>query len=209
MLGAATALAVDEAPDARPPVSDVQDAKSVGYVARNRWENALDVKLTDFYEAKASDVGSPTLMLTAFWNYQFSTHTFLGVAGGGLPQTSKQESDGVKTSYSTYFGGLYVGQGLYESRPFRVAVGVTAARGFLYARVKLPNDDAKAQVRKYNLIEPGLFATFFAYQGVEIGVAASLRQATVLKESGESAAKVENGDLSSMAYGLTFRTQRY
>lgn len=176
---------------------------------RDRWENALDVKLTDLYDRTASNVTSPTIMLNAEWNYKFVTDTFLGAVIGGLPQPIKRTTeDEVKISYSTYYLGARLAQGIFDIRPFRLVLGVNAARGFLYTRVQTVEGDSKAEVLKYNLVEPGMFFTFWIYQGVEFGIAGSYRMVSVLDEK-EHEDVVTNDDLTSLAYGLTFRTQRF
>lgn len=209
-LGAsASALAQVAAPVTEPAAAESSQEiikPRTGYEARNHWENAFDVKFTDFYERKAADVGSPTLMLTAQWNYKLSTDTFLGFSANGMPQPQKRTVDGVKYSYSTYSGGLYLGQRVFDTKPYRLVVGVTGGRGIIYTRAKIPDQATKAEAKKYNVIEPGAYLTFIAYHGVEIGAAVSLRQAKLLDGETE---QLKNDDLSAMAYGLTFRSQRY
>jgi hypothetical protein len=175
---------------------------------RNRWDNGLDVKLTDAWERRASDVEAPTVVLSAQWNYKFITDTYVGLVVSGFPQSMRIETEveDVDASVTGYWGGLNLGQGLYESWPFRVVLTVAAGQGFAYVRVKLPDEDAKADAAKFDFYEPGLFATFFAWRGLEFGVAASYRK-VAMKDEAEGAP--EDDDLTSVAYGLTFRTQRF
>ena len=184
------------------PVRMHQDRQVMG---TDRWENALDTKLTNLFEREASDVASPTVMLTALWNRKFRYNTYLGMTVSGLPQSHAERKDGVKTSYTMYYGGLNLAQGIYESRPLRAVVQVSGGKGQTFVRTSSAGVDSKAKAHKFNYFEPALVVMVYEWRHLEMGLIGSQR--IVRLENDDEG--VENSDLSSASYGLTFRTQRW
>jgi hypothetical protein len=195
--------ATEEPGEVPAPVRMHQDRQTMG---TDRWENALDAKFTSLFERKASNVSSPTVMLTAIWNRKFRYNTYVGLTASGLPQSHAEKKDGVKTSYTMYYGGLNLAQGLYEWKPFRAIVEVQGGVGQSYVRVKADGVDSKAHVTKFNYVEPGLVVMVYEWKHLEMGLVATNRMVRVEKKEDEF---VENDDLSGVSYGLTFRTQRW
>jgi hypothetical protein len=175
---------------------------------RNRWDNGLDVKLTDAWDRRATDVEAPTIVLSAEWNYKFVTNTYLGIIASGFPQSMRIETDveDVDASVTGYWGGINLGQGLFETWPYRLVFTLSAGQGLAYIRIKAGDEPATADAVKFDFYEPGFFGMLFAYQGLEMGVTASYRKVS-MKEEGDFVP--EDDDLTSVAYGLTFRTQRF
>lgn len=184
------------------PVRMHQDRQVMG---TDRYENALDTKLTNLFEREASDVASPTVMLTALWNRKFRYNTYLGLAVSGLPQSHAERKDGVKTSYTMYYGGLNLAQGIYENRPFRAIVQVHGGKGQTFVRTSAAGVDSKAKAHKFNYFEPALVVMVYEWRHLEMGLIGSQRIVRLEKDD----EGVENSDLSSASYGLTFRTQRW
>ncbi len=223
VLGSAKAAAQDGEPMGPPrPMAPAAEQTSLADGAnivpeRNvhphhvRYENGFDIKLTDLFDRKAQDFDPPTVLLSAQWNYRFSTVTYLGLTLSGSPQPSKYTDTNRDTSVETeskfaaYFAGLNLAQGLYEDGPFRVVVGVSAGRGILFARKKENGVKGEARNVRFNFIEPALFVTFYRYHGVEMGAIGSIRQATILDESDIA----KNEDISAPSLGFTFRTQMH
>ncbi len=192
----------DEPGEAAAPVRMHQDRQVMG---TDRYENALDTKLTSLFEREASEVASPTVMLTAIWNRKFRYNTYLGATVSGLPQSHAERKDGVKTSYTMYYGGLNLAQGIYENRPFRAIVQVSAGKGQSFVRTSSSGVDSKAKSFKFNYVEPALVVMVYEWRHLEMGLIGGTRIVR-LEDEDEG---VENSDLSSASYGLTFRTQRW
>ncbi len=205
---AVTATSADTPVSSEPgenpaPVRMHQDRQTMG---SDRWENALDAKLTNLLERKASDIESPTVMLTALWNRKFKYNTYLGITASGLPQSHAQREEGVKTSITMYYGGLNLAQGVYENKPFRAIAQVSGGQGMSYVRVTgLEGVEPKAKTFKFTYLEPALVVMFYEWKHLEIGLVGSSRM--VKLENGDEG--LENSDLSSASYGLTFRTERW
>jgi len=207
---AATAPSAVERPaqDVTPPVAEppLEFRPSTRHLSPGyeRWDNALDVEFTDLFHAKAANVTAPTLMLTAEWNYLFRTATYIGLTLSGLPQTLKEDRDGITNTYSTYYGGLRVGQWLLDRDPFRLSVSFSANTGILYVRTS-PDDAASPAIIgavKYNAYEPNFFFTFYYWHGLDFGIVGSYRVVTLTSSTSQAKAS----DLSSPAFGLTFRS---
>lgn len=176
-----------------------------GYaVSRAYWENGLDAKLTSIVTEEAPDVTAPKLMLSAQWNYKFATNTFIGGALSSLPQPHTERTDDAVTSYAMYYGGLNVAQGLLDLRPFRLVVTASAGKGLLYARTSVAGGDEVLTSADFSYVEPGIFATFYQWDDLEFGAVFTSRIIKLDKSSDQ----IDDGDLSSISYGLTFRTQR-
>ncbi len=224
--GCQVGLAQDEAPAADAPVVSATSSDApaqsddVGEVpapvrmhedhqvmGTDRWENALDAKLTNLFDRKASDVGSPTVMLTALWNRKFRYNTYLGLTVSGLPQSHAKREDGIKTSYTMYYGGLNLAQGIYEAKPFRAIFQVSGGEGMTYVRVTGDDIDAKAHAIKFRYVEPALVVMVYEWDHLEMGLIGTNRIARLDSKSEDLG--VENKDLSSVSYGLTFRTERW
>lgn len=195
--------------DTEAPQGRLAEHQAMGV---DRWENGLDSKLTSLFKRKATDVASPTIMLTALWNRKFSTDTFVGATISGLPQPHAEHKENYKDtgvkfkeSYSLYYGGLNLAQGIFDSRPFRMVVQVGLGQGLIYVRDSPENLPSKVVTSKFRFVEPGLFFTFYDYQGLEIGAIATDRIARLEKKS----ETMKDSDLSAVSYGLTFRTQRW
>lgn len=184
------------------PVRMHEDRQVMG---SDRWENALDAKLTSIFDREAKDVGSPTVLLTALWNRKFRYNTYVGLALSGLPQSHAKRENGVKTSYTMYYGGVNLAQGIYENKPFRAIVQVSANKGMTYVRTSGDGVDAKAKSYKFTVIEPGLAVMAYEWKHLEMGLIATNRMVKLEKDD----EGLENDKLSSVSYGLTFRTERW
>lgn len=191
------------------PGADQQDqagprasAAKRGQYSVDRWDYGLDVKLTDLFQRKATDVNAPTVILSAQWNYRVWPMTFIGLQASGTPQSHADKIDGVKRSFTAYYGGLNISQNIVETPSFRLAAALALGRGIVFVRISPDVSDAVVGSARYNVVEPSVFATFLRYNGLDIGAVGSYRLASLI----ETSELVEAKDLTSMAFGVTFRT---
>jgi hypothetical protein len=193
------AIPVPEAPPTRPLTGTRR------LTVYDRYETVLDAKVTGLYGHLASDYKPPVLMLTAFWNYKYPFGTMLGVTISAIPQPVKRTDDGTKKTFSTYYGGLHLGQELYSGEWARINLGVTGGRGTAFIKAEPLVGDKTSTKADYNVTEPYLAVTFIKYAKLDIGLIVSQRTATMLKPENKPLAE----EISSPAYGFTFRSQRF
>ena len=194
------------AEDSEPQVPTVRAPR---YGGPNRWENGLDVKITDFYgKSPTLGEGSP-IILTAQWNRKFETGTFLGLAASSMAQPRKDPIPDLKGDLMTYYGGLNLGQNIFDFAPFRLTINVSAGIGSMFIRVQPDDGSSRMNRADYRFVEPGAFLTFFEYAGLEWGLVGTFRSMRLLNDyTMDGRVLGKNSDFSSRAYGLTFRTQR-
>ena len=170
----------------------------------DRTENGFDLKLTRLFQKNGMNVSSPSIMLGAQWNYRFRSNTFVGLALSGMPQQSKfTATDGTTISYTTYYGGINLAQTIIAYGHLRLVASVAGGMGVVFVR-STPDAATASTVDRpnYRYVEPGGFLTLFEAEGVEFGLTGSYRHASLLTKT----PAVADSDLSSAAYGLTFRT---
>jgi hypothetical protein len=194
---------------ANPELKEAPVTKSVNkYGGRDKWENALDLKLTGIYGRNPTNITSPNLVVGAKWNYQTTTHTFFGLALSAIPQPMRFSIGEQKAKMITYYGGLNLAQGLFEIRPFRLVLEV--AFGFGSAFIELPNSEFPSRKYRadYRFVEPGAFLTLFDYSGLEFGLTASSRIVRLFRPytAGDLILGTDR-DLSGTAFGITVRSQ--
>ena len=173
----------------------------------DKWENALSAKATSMFNRKATDFSSPTVLLTAEWNYHFRTDTYFGLALSGAPQkASISSSDRSIKNYTTYYGGLDLAQSIYSSAHYRAVLQVAAGYGVVYLRTT-PEYSKKSSIDKpqYNFIEPGAFFTFIDFKDLDVGVVFTYRYARLIVKS----PVVSSSDVTSATFGLTFRNRHH
>jgi hypothetical protein len=167
----------------------------------DRWETGFDAKLTTLFTRDATDIASPTVMLGAQWNYRFPTDTFIGLSAAGMPTNNEDTgSNNTQRSFSIYYAGLNLAQGLVSFDSWRASVTVSAGRGIVYVRSLPPNAAPTIGNTPFNYVEPGFYITFLQYSSLDIGAVVSYRMAMLANKDFAT-----NSDLSSMAVGLTFR----
>lgn len=201
---------------APPPVANKEPAVE-GEVQQKRyaaevlgfdsWENALDLKATSMFDRKATNFNSPTVLLTAEWNYRFRSDTYLGLALSGAPQKANiATKDGSTSVYTTYYGGIGVGQSIYSRAEYRAVLQVAAGFGVVYRRTT-PAGSTTSSIDKpqYSFVEPGLIVTLFDYKNLDIGVIFTYRYGQLIVKS----PVVTNADVTSATFGLTFRNRHH
>jgi len=174
-----------------------------GYaVSRSNFENGLDAKVTSVAPDQDPSITSPTLMLSAQWNYKLVSNTFIGGTLSSLAQPHTERADGQTASYQMYYGGLNIAQGLLDIKPFRIVAAASAGKGMFYVRTGEGRADEQLFDAQFKFIEPAVFATFYHWDSLEFGAVLSNRMIKLDKGT-----DVDDEDLSSFSYGLTFRTQ--
>jgi len=215
---AAIVAPVDPAvPQPGPPaeaasiVEQDRDASPKRYAAEvlsfDKWENALSIKSTSMFNRKAADFSSPTVLLTAEWNYHFRTDTYFGLALSGAPQKANISSGDRSTrKYTTYYGGLDLAQSIYSSAHYRAVLQVAAGYGVVYLRTT-PEYSTTSNIDKpqYNFIEPGAFFTFCDFKDLDVGLVFTYRYARLIVKS----TVVSSSDVTSATFGLTFRNRHH
>ncbi len=205
------------AQEAAPPPLANTESTAEGEVQRKRyaaevlgfdsWENALNLKATSMFDRKATNFNSPTVLLTAEWNYRFRSDTYVGLALSGAPQkASIATKDGSTSVYTTYYGGIGVGQSIYSRAEYRALLQVVAGYGVVYRRTT-PAGSTTSSIDKpqYSFVEPGLFVTLFDYKNLDIGVIFTYRYGQLIVKS----PVVTNADVTSATFGLTFRSRHH
>lgn len=167
-----------------------------------RWEDGLDAKLTGLFN-RSANLTSPTIILSAQWNYRFPSDTYVGFTASAMPQANTDTtSTGIQRSFTTYYGGLNLAQGLFESGAFRIVATIAGGMGIVYERETYGDGTQDIGNTRYNFLEPGAFITFFNWEGLDIGGVATYRIAKL-----QSHDRASDADLSSATVGLTFRTR--
>ena len=203
--------------EAAPPPLANKESMAESEVQRKRyaadvlgfdsWENALDLKATSMFDRKATNFNSPTVLLTAEWNYRLRSETYVGLALSGAPQKATiATKDGSTSVYTTYYGGIGVGQSLYSRAEYRAVLQVAAGYGVVYRRTT-PADSTTSSIDKpqYRFVEPGLVVTLFDYKNLDIGIIFTYRYGQLIVKS----PVVTNADVTSATFGLTFRSRHH
>ena len=178
----------------------------LGSGSADHYDDGLDLKLTGFFDRRASNLTSPTMLIAAQWNYRFATATDLGLGAAGSPQSLQDDVPAtagrvrVTRRHTTYYAGLNLAQTLWSSDSARVVIGMLAGRGILFLRLTPEGQTSTFTSVKYNVYEPFIYGTFLRRWGLDIGGVVSYRAVRV-----EDASLASNADLSAIAFGLTFR----
>jgi hypothetical protein len=188
--------------------TNVPTIRATQYGGPDRWENALDMKVTGLYSKRPSLGGSSPIILSAKWNRKYETQTFVGMTFSSMAQPINGPFSDLKSKVMTYYGGLNVAQGLFEQSPFRLVIGISGGIGSMFIRTQSDNDGNRMNRADYRFIEPEAFITLYEYGGLEFGLTGSFRYVKLIKDFAMDGRILgTNGDFSSQALGLTFRTQ--
>ncbi len=190
-------MSSDSAPEASAATDGSSDSgdHKIRVFYREKWENAFDFRSIAIMEKQHYMIG-------AQWIRKFSFGTMVGIGAIGTPTnlTIRKNNGQTKDTYSFYGAGLFLGQQVFDYRPFRIIVFANAGGGLLYHRGEASGVAAKMDTVKFRSVDPGVYATFYSRDSIDIGV--SLSAFIVDFDSNTS---VEEKDLSGGSVGLTFR----
>ena len=196
MLNAQDAPA-ESAPESAPSAdaSTAHEDHKIRSFYREKWENAFDLRSIKIMEKQHYMIG-------AQWVRKFSFGTMVGIGAIGTPTnlTIRKNNGQTKDTYSFYGAGVFLGQQVLNYRPFRIILFVNGGGGLLYHRGEANGIKEKMDTVKFRSLDPGLYATFYSRDSIDIGL--SLSAFIVDFDSNDS---VEEKDLSGGSVGLTFR----
>jgi len=184
---------IESAAEVQQPADDGEHKIRVFY--REKWENAFDLRSIEIMDKQH-------FMIGAQWVRKFTFGTMVGLGAIGTPTnlTIRKNNGQSKDTYSFYGAGAFFGQQVFDARPFRVILFVNAGGGLLYHRGEVNGVAAKMDTVKFRSVDPGLYATFYSRDSIDIGVSVS---AFIVDFDSNTA--VEEKDLSGGSVGLTFR----
>ncbi len=162
---------------------------------REKWENAFDFRSIEIMK-------KPHYMIGAQWVRKFTFGTMVGIGAIGTPTnlTIRKNNGQTKDTYSFYGAGAFFGQQVLNYRPFRVILFANAGGGLLYHRGEVNGVSEKMDTVKFRSVDPGVYATFYSRDSIDIGVSFSAFVVDFDRDN-----SVEESDLSGGSVGLTFR----
>lgn len=203
-----------------PPEKKSQAAEKAIYPYR--WENGLDLLLSDLFGKNAFNLESPSLVGEALWSYKFRTGTALGGILLGSLQPMAVKRNNAKLSFTLYHFGPYISQDLWRYENYRVLASLALGRGFLFVRRTPDGGKATMHRNEYQFIEPGISFIFYQTRTLDIGVVANYRSITLADPVVVSQADPQNptgdpqsmtiateDDFKGMAFGVTLRATHW
>ena len=144
-----------------------------------RWENGLDLLLSNLFGKSAFDLESPSLVGEALWSYKFKTGTSLGGILLGSLQPMAVKRNNAKLSFTLYHFGPYISQDLWRYEHYRLLASLALGRGFLFVRRSPDGSKPTMHRNEYQFIEPGISFIFYQTRTLDIGVVANYRSITL------------------------------
>lgn len=187
-----------------------------------RWENGLDLLLTNLFGKSATKLESPSLIGEALWSYKFRSGTYLGGVLLGSLQSMAVTRDAAKLAFTLYHFGPYIGQDLWRFEHYRIIASLSFGKGFLFVRRTPASGKQSMHRNEYQFFEPGLTAILYQTQTFDIGLVTHYRSVNLEEPIVANQINPENPDgtttpitvatdqdIKGLSFGVTFRSTRF
>ncbi len=187
----------ESAPESTPSAdaATAQEDHKIRTFYREKWENAFDLRSIEIKKKQHYMIG-------AQWVRKFSFGTMIGIGAIGTPTnlTIRKSDPQTKDTYSFYGLGAFLGHQVLNYRPFRVVLFVNRGSGLFYHRGEANGVKQKMETIKFESVDPGVYATFYSRDSIDIGLSFSAFIVNLSKNR-----SIDEKDLSGGSVGLTFR----